>query len=88
MASGTGYGGGDGSAFSGIQVGLRCCAVSLLKPSAGGRWNTNRSFAHRDSPAALQEGPALRCVLVCTHETFAKGRSIFSRSTENGPSFP
>ena len=25
---------------------------------------------------------------LCTHETFTKGRSIFSRSTENGPAFP
>ena len=33
-------------------------------------------------------GSALRCVLVRTHETFTKGRSIFSRSTENGPAFP
>ena len=35
-----------------------------------------------------EEGPALRCVLVCTHKTFTKGRSIFSHSTENGPAFP
>ena len=31
---------------------------------------------------------SLRCVLVCTHETFTKARSICSRSTENGPVFP
>ena len=30
-----------------------------------------------------REFPALCCVLVCTRETFTKGRSIFSRSTEN-----
>ena len=30
----------------------------------------------------------LRCALVCTYKTFTKGRSIFSRSTENGPAFP
>ena len=30
----------------------------------------------------------LRCVLVCTHKTFTEGRSIISRSSENGPAFP
>ena len=38
-------------------------------------------------------GQALRCELVCTHlfvqtKHYGKGRSIFSRSTENGPAFP
>ena len=36
----------------------------------------------------LVRGPAFRCVLVCTRKAFTKGRSIFSRSTENGPAFP
>ena len=30
-------------------------------------------------------GPTLRRVLVCTHNSFAEGRCIFSRATENGP---
>ena len=38
------------------------------------------------APAA--RGPALRCALVCARRTFAKGTSISSRSTENGPAFP
>ena len=38
--------------------------------------------------ATQRRGPALCCVLVCTHRTFTKGRSIFSRSTKNGPAFP
>ena len=25
---------------------------------------------------------------LCTHRSFTKGRSTFSRSTENGPAFP
>ena len=41
-----------------------------------------------DHLVGAARGPALRCVLVCTHEIFTKGRSIFSRSTENGPAFP
>ena len=32
-------------------------------------------------------GPAFRRALVCAHETFTKGRSIFSRSSENGRAF-
>ena len=38
--------------------------------------------------ASGERGPALRCVPVCTHKKFTKGRSIFSRSIENGQSSP
>ena len=36
---------------------------------------------HVDLEGTKRAGPC--CVLVCTQETFTKGRSIFSRSTEN-----
>ena len=36
---------------------------------------------------AQPRGPALRCVLVCTHNIH-KGWSTFGRSTENGPASP
>ena len=38
--------------------------------------------------AARGERGRLRCALVYTHETFTKGRSISSRSTESGPACP
>ena len=42
---------------------------------------------HRENQS-LPRGLALRCVLVCAQNTFTKGSSIFSRSTDNGPAFP
>ena len=39
-------------------------------------------------PGPKEQGRPLRCELVCTHKTFTKGRSIFRRSTENGPGRP
>ena len=41
-----------------------------------------------NSHAHHKRGRHFSCVLVCTHTTFAKGRSIFSRWTGNGPAFP
>ena len=44
-------------------------------------------FSRHFAPTA-PKGPAFCFVLVCTHETFAIGKSIFSHSTEIGPAFP
>ena len=43
--------------------------------------------------ASASHSPCCSCVKragtsLCTHKAFTKGRSIFSRSTENGPAFP
>ena len=68
-----------------------CSHGRLLPPLAGCGPSAACICCCSSVPARLR-GPVLRCVLrcalVCTHATFTKGRSIFSRSTENGPAFP
>ena len=60
------------------------------KKAAGGALPTTCFRCYRSNRSMLTptRGPALRSVLVCTRTIFTKGRSIFSRSTENGPAFP
>ena len=59
----------------------------LMSLKAGGV-ALNLTAASRVFLMVTPRGPALRCALICTHETFTKGTSIFSRSTENEPAFP
>ena len=75
----------------------RACRTLLLRrlsaPAPRGKRaddNVGRFRIGRTTPRILPSvsGPALRSALVCTYKTFTNGRSIFSRSTENGPAFP
>ena len=56
------------------------CALSGLSRASVSPWN----HVEQRIPVAVRR----RHFAVCTHKTFTKGRSIFCRSTENGPAFP
>ena len=64
-------------------------AVAICIGTRAGELPPGPRFELRmDCTEGQHRGPALRCVRVCTHKTFTKGESIFSRSTENGPACP
>ena len=62
------------------------CALACLCHRPSPKDPCRRASMERESTP--KRAGTVCCVLVCAHKTFAKGRSISSRSTENGPAFP